>query len=115
MANVNVKATIDWEAWCEEDHVFMIGVMYGEDIDGTFENFNMQYSKFFNDHIYAPGQTRQDLIELTMPEGTYDALVFIAEALPLPPPYTIWDFEIYKNLIFKIPIGANILNATFSI
>lgn len=69
-------------------HPFNIWVLYGTDVDGTYENFastgSYQWASGGQINVWSPGQsvvTNIDLTNITLPSGTYDALTIIIDGI----------------------------------
>lgn len=69
-------------------HPFNIWLLYGIDVDGTYENFAStgpyQWATGGQINIESPGQsivTNIDLSNITLPSGTYDAITIIIDGV----------------------------------
>ena len=69
-------------------HPFNIWLLYGIDVDGTYENFASegpsQWASGGQINVESPGQsivTNIDLTNITLPSGTYDAITIIIDGI----------------------------------
>jgi len=95
-----IRETINWEASVPNhgvtEHTFYLLSLYGTDIDGTLENFQIEKGVYMK--VTTPSMSRSD--NLTCSEVTkFDCLTIIAENYDGSTISGIYDWEIKKNVI----------------
>jgi len=84
-------------------HPFNLWVLYGTDVDGTYENFASegpsQWGGGVQVNIGSPGQsivTNLNLSNITLPSGTYDSITIIVDGINTS---IVYDWKIDNSVL----------------